>query len=161
MTQAQMKDIHIGIDSQHRQDAIGAICQILADTYALRLKTQNFHWNVTGPSYFALHEAFEEQYDAMAVAVDELAERVRKLGGVAPGSLRVFAEATQLDEVHGQLGHQEMVRHLIKDHETMARSIRASLPVFEEARDEATLDLLAQRIEQHESFAWMMRSVQS
>ena len=83
---------------------------MLADTYTLYLKTHNFHWNVTGPLFNTLHLMFETQYTELATAVDEIAERIRALGAVAPGSYSQFAERTEIREENGTPSAEEMIR---------------------------------------------------
>lgn len=153
-----VKQLNIGIEDSKRKEIVEGLTRLLADTYALRLKTQNFHWNVRGQMYFSLHEAFEEQYNDLAVAVDEIAERIRKLGAYTPGNLELYSELSNIEGVKRSLAAQDMVSHLIKDNEGMAKRMRDFCDLLDDAGDEATLDLLAGRIDMHEEVAWTMRA---
>ncbi|NIR31602.1 MAG: DNA starvation/stationary phase protection protein [Gammaproteobacteria bacterium] len=148
----------IGVRDNTRQAIAESLGHVLADTYILYLKTQNFHWNVTGPNFHALHAMFEEQYQELAGAVDEVAERIRALGRPAPGSYREFAELGSLAEAQGQPDAEAMLRILAEDHETLARHLRDAVTLAEEAGDHATADLLGGRLVTHEKTAWMLRS---
>lgn len=134
------------------------LSKLLADTYCLYLKTQNFHWNVTGPQFHALHLSFEQQYTELALAVDEIAERIRALGFPAPGTFRALSVLASVPEQEGVPRAHEMIQLLIADQETVARTARELVPLVERTRDVATADLLARRIQVHEKTAWMLRS---
>lgn len=151
--------IDIGIPQERRLEIVEGLSRLLADTYSLYLKTHNFHWNVTGPMFKTLHTMFEEQYLELAPAVDQIAERIRALGAPAPGSYREFAELTKVPEVDTPPGAMEMVRTLVDDHETVVQTARSIFPRVQEAADEATADLLTQRLQIHEKTAWMLRSM--
>jgi len=138
------------------------LAEVLADTYALYLKTQNYHWNVTGSHFYPLHLMFESQYGALAEAVDTLAERIRALGAAAPGSFKAFLGLSSLKEAKTEtLDGKKMVSNLLADHEAVAQRVKAALAVTQEAGDEATADMLIERIEAHEKFAWMLRSTRA
>lgn len=151
--------IDIGINEQNRTDIASGLGRVLADSYALYLKTHNFHWNVTGPMFQTLHVMFEEQYTELAAAVDELAERIRSLGAFAPGSFSAFAELSSIAEEKGVPAAKEMIKQLVEGHETVIKTARALYPLCDEADDDATADLLTQRIQTHEKTAWMLRSL--
>ncbi len=151
--------INIGITEDHRQDIVHQLSALLADTYTLYLKTHNFHWNVTGPMFNSLHIMFEEHYTEMALAVDVIAERIRSLGAPAPATYKEFTELTSIQETSGVPDAMEMVRLLVEGHETVIRTARAAFPSADEAGDEATADLLTQRLQLHEKTAWMLRSL--
>lgn len=153
----QMK-VNIGISEEHRKQIAEGLYKVLADTYMVYLKTHNYHWNVTGELFHSLHEQFEEQYTELAEAVDEIAERVRAIGFRAPGSFREFKELTSIEEDTDQPDALEMVRRLAVDNETILRTARAVVPACNEAEDEATLDLITQRLNLHSKTAWMLRS---
>ena len=159
MEQAARLRIDIGIpESQRKEIAIG-LSRLLADTYTLYLKTHNYHWNVTGPMFITLHTMFEEQYQELALAVDEIAERIGALGIFAPGSYSKFKELTQIDEETGVPSAQNMIRQLVLGQEAVVRTAREIFPVIEEANDEPTADLLTNRMQTHEKTAWMLRSL--
>ena len=151
--------IDIGIAEQDRQAIAEGLSRLLADTYTLYLKTHNFHWNVTGPMFQTLHLMFETQYNELALAVDLIAERIRSLGFPAPGSYKAYAELASIEETEGVPSAEDMIRLLVAGQETVVRTARSIFPVAESAADEATADLLTQRIQIHEKTAWMLRSL--
>ncbi len=151
--------IDIGIDEADRHAIAEGLSRLLADTYTLYLKTHHYHWNVTGPMFQTLHLMFETQYNELALAVDEVAERIRSLGAPAPGSYRQFAELSSVPEDHDQPAAEEMIRRLVAGQETVARTARSVYPLVENAHDEATADLLTRRLQVHEKTAWMLRSL--
>ncbi|PKR55090.1 Dps family protein [Thalassospira marina] len=151
--------IDIGINEQNRTDIASGLGRVLADSYALYLKTHNFHWNVTGPMFQTLHTMFEQQYTELATAVDELAERIRSLGAYAPGSFSAYSELSSITEEKGVPAAKEMIKQLVEGHETVIKTARALYPLCDEADDDATADLLTQRIQTHEKTAWMLRSL--
>jgi starvation-inducible DNA-binding protein len=151
--------INIGIDTAHREAIAGQLSKVLADTYTLYLKTHNFHWNVTGPMFQTLHLMFETQYGELALAVDAVAERIRALGVVAPGTYRQFAALSAIKEEDGIPKADEMIRLLVAGHETVARTARETFKIASEANDQPTSDLMTQRLQIHEKTAWMLRSL--
>jgi starvation-inducible DNA-binding protein len=151
--------IDIGIGAADRQKIADGLSRLLADTYTLYLKTHSFHWNVTGPMFNTLHVMFMEQYTELSLAVDLVAERIRSLGHWAPGSYAQYAKLTSIDEATTVPKAEDMIRALVKGHETVARTARAVFPPAEKAGDEATCDLLTQRLQIHEKTAWMLRSL--
>jgi starvation-inducible DNA-binding protein len=153
--------IDIGIDDAQRTRIVEGLSILLADTYTLYLKTHGFHWNVTGPMFNSLHTMFETQYTELALAIDEIAERIRALGHPAPGSFAQFAKLATLQEETGVPSAQEMIRVLSHDQEAIVRTARAIFPQVDAAHDEPTADLLTQRMQVHEKTAWMLRSLLS
>ena len=151
--------IDIGIEEADRQAIADGLARLLADSYTLYLKTHNYHWNVTGPMFQTLHLMFEAQYNELALAVDLIAERIRSLGAPAPGSYREFTDLSSIDEEGDRPDATEMVRRLVAGQEAVARTARSVFPVVEVAHDEATADLLTQRLQVHEKTAWMLRSL--
>jgi len=151
--------INIGINAQHRKAIAEGLARLLADSYTLYLKTHNFHWNVTGPMFNTLHLMFETQYNELALAVDAIAERIRALDFPAPGSYAEFAELTTIKEETTVLKAEDMIDHLVKGHEAVVRTARSVFSIVEQANDEATGDLLTQRLQLHEKTAWMLRSL--
>lgn len=132
--------------------------RLLADSYTLYLQTHNFHWNVTGPQFQSLHALFEQQYTELALAVDEIAERIRTLGALAPGTYAEFAGLTSIKEKKGKLKADDMLDTLIAGQDVVIETAKAAVPLAEEAGDEATADLLVGRIQAHEKNRWMLRS---
>ncbi|WP_233505570.1 Dps family protein [Rhodohalobacter sp. SW132] len=151
-------EINIGISDSNREKIAMGISKILADSYMVYLKTHNYHWNVTGPHFHSLHEQFEEQYTELAAAIDDIAERIRALGHRAPGSFREYQELTSIEEDTDQPDSMEMVRRLAVDNETILRTAREALPACEEAGDEASIDMITERLHVHSKTAWMLRS---
>ncbi|RYZ80252.1 MAG: DNA starvation/stationary phase protection protein [Proteobacteria bacterium] len=151
--------MNIGISESDRRLIAQGLSRLLADSYVLNLKTHYYHWNVTGPMFQTLHVMFEGQYNELTLAVDLIAERIRALGLFAPGTYREFAALTQIKEDQSVPKAKEMIRSLMVGHETVARTSREIFPAAEKGSDEATLDLLTQRIQLHEKTAWMLRSL--
>ena len=151
--------INLGIAEIDRQQIAAGLSNLLADSYTLYLKTHNYHWNVEGPQFNTLHLMFETQYAELAIAVDEIAERIRALGIKAPGSYSEFAELTSVDEAQGGESAEEMIRQLAIGQESIVRTARAAFPAASDAHDEPTADLLTQRMQVHEKNAWMLRSM--
>ena len=152
-------EINIGLSQEQRNEIANGLSALLADSYSLYLKTHNYHWNVTGPLFNTLHTMFEEQYTELAVAVDDIAERIRALGVKAPGSYSAFSALTSIGEASGDESAEEMIRQLVQGQEAVARTARKAFPAADEAGDEPTADLLTQRMQVHEKNAWMLRSM--
>ena len=138
------------------QATVQALSRLLADSYTLYLKTQNFHWNVTGPQFVALHTLFEQQYTELAMAADEIAERIRALGAKAPGSYTEFAALATVREATGEPSAEEMIRILRDDNATVARTANDLLSTAGDAGDDVSADLGTQRQTVHEKSAWML-----
>ncbi len=151
--------IDIGIDDKKRKAIADGLSHLLADSYTLYLKTHNYHWNVTGPMFNTLHLMFETQYNELALAVDLIAERIRALGHFAPGSYAQFAKLSSVKESTSVPSATDMIDDLVKGQEAVVRTARKIFPVVEKAGDEASADLLTQRIQLHEKTAWMLRSM--
>lgn len=151
--------IDIGISEKDRNQVSQGLSKFLADTYTLYLKTHNFHWNVTGPMFQTLHVMFEQHYNELWMAVDEIAERVRALGSIAPGTYGEFSALSSIKEQKGDVKAEDMVKSLVEGHEAVIRTARSVFPVAEKAGDQVTMDLLTQRMQIHEKTAWMLRSL--
>jgi starvation-inducible DNA-binding protein len=141
-----------------KPEVVEALSQLLADSYTLYLKTHNYHWNVTGPMFNTLHTMFEAEYTELALAVDEIAERIRSVGARAPGSYTEFAKLAAIKEAVGTPAAKEMVEQLVADQTTVADTARRVVAAAEASGDQATGDLGVRRIEVHEKNAWMLRS---
>ena len=145
--------------TQNRNEpTVRALSVLLASSYTLYLKTHNFHWNVTGPMFNSLHTMFEVQYTELALAVDEVAERIRALGAFAPASYTEFSKLSTVREETGRPDATEMIRMLVADQELVAEAARRLIEAAEAARDQASADLATRRVEVHEKNAWMLRS---
>jgi starvation-inducible DNA-binding protein len=151
--------VDIGIAKKDREAVAGRLSRLLADTYSLYLKTHSFHWNVTGPHFNSLHAMFEEQYNALWTAADEIAERIRTLDVYAPGSYSQFAKLTSIKEEAGVPEWQEMVAQLVEGHEIAAATAREALKTANAAGDDGTADMVTGRLKDHEKLAWMLRSL--
>ncbi len=152
--------INIGISEKDRAAVADGLSRLLADTYTLYLTTHNFHWNVTGPMFNSLHAMFMGQYTELWNAVDPIAERIRALGHIAPGSYADFAKLSSVADAPSTPPKAlEMVRILMEGHETVARTARSLYPLVDQAGDEPTADVLTQRLTVHEQTAWMLRSL--
>ena len=149
----------IGIKEKDRKAIAKGLSHLLADTYTLYLKTHYFHWNVTGPMFNTLHLMFEAQYTELALAVDLVAERIRALDVYAPGTYRDFAKLSSIKESESVPKAQEMIAELVAGHEAICRTARSVFPATDAASDEATKDLLTQRLQLHEKTGWMLRSL--
>lgn len=154
-----IQTINIGIREDDRHAIAQGLSALLADTYTLYLKTHYFHWNVTGPMFQTLHLMFETQYNELALAVDSIAERIRALGVYAPGTYREFIRLSSISESDGVPKAVEMISQLVEGQEAVVRTARSLYALVEQAHDEATADLLTQRIQLHEKTAWMLRSL--
>ncbi|WP_020168676.1 MULTISPECIES: Dps family protein [Methylotenera] len=148
-----------GIKEKDRKAIAEGLSHLLADTYSLYLKTHYFHWNVTGPMFNTLHLMFETQYNELWLATDLIAERIRSLDVFAPGTYSQFAKLSTIKESNGVPKANDMIAELVAGHEAVCRTARSVFPAAEKASDEATADLLTQRLQVHEKTAWMLRSL--
>jgi starvation-inducible DNA-binding protein len=159
---ASVSGIDIGIKDAERRKIASGLSHVLADAFTLYLKTHNFHWNVTGAMFNSLHTMFETQYTEQWAALDEIAERIRALGYNAPASYREFVELTSISEEPGRsdgTDWREMVGQLVTGNEAVCRTARKVLSTADAAGDDPTADLLTQRLQTHEKYAWMLRSL--
>jgi starvation-inducible DNA-binding protein len=151
--------IDIGISEKDRQKIADGLSRLLADNFALYLKTHNFHWNVKGPMFQTLHLMFDQQYNELWTALDAIAERIRALGFPAPGTTSQLLKLASIPETEGVPDAKDMVRLLVEGHEAVARTARKLFPAVDKAGDEPSADLLTQRLQVHEKTAWMLRSL--
>jgi len=140
------------------QTIIDDLRLVVADTYALIAQTHLCHWNVRGPAFFSLHDAFEEQYNELFSAVDELAERIRAKGGLAPGGLSKLAEMAGIKELPEDSTAEEMVGHLANANEKLLNDLKAARARAGEIGDAETEDMMIARIQVHEKTVWMLKS---
>ena len=157
--QDMIAKIDIGISEGDRSKIAKGLSRLLADSYTLYLMTHNFHWNVIGPMFNALHLMFMQQYTEQWTALDLIAERIRALGFPAPGTYKEFVKFASIKEVEGVPKAMDMVRNLVEAQEATARTARLLFPVVDKANDQPTMDLLTQRLDVHEKTAWMLRSL--
>lgn len=137
---------------------ITALQAVLADSYSLYLKTQNYHWNVEGPHFRSLHLMFEEQYNDLFAANDEIAERIRALGEKVDGSYDGFAKLTKIAPPNKDAEALEMVKDLFGSNQQMVASLKTCLQAAQGADDEVTADMMIARINVHEKASWMLKS---
>lgn len=130
--------------------------KLLAETYTLYLKTHNYHWNVTGPMFHSLHLLFETHYTELAIAVDDIAERIRTLGHRAPGSYAEFALLSSVKDSEGEPDAMAMLAELSEDNQAVAKRAHQVARLAAEAGDEGTVSLAGARIEVHEKNGWML-----
>lgn len=155
-----MSRVDIGISKKNRTEVAEKLKHLLADSYTLYLQTHNFHWNVTGPQFRELHLMFEEHYTELAVAVDDIAERIRTLGVIAPGTYKAFAGLSSIEEVENVPGAGEMTAILTRGHEQVVKTCRDALKTAQKADDESSAALISDRMRVHEKTAWMLRAMQ-
>jgi len=150
--------IDTGLSKSDRKDVAQELTKVLADSFAVYLKTHGYHWNVRGPEFFSFHNLLEQQYRDIWDALDEIAERIRALGVLAPQSSSAFGNLTAIKDGDPETEATAMLKELMQDHETLIATVRKALDAASEAGDEASADLMTQRLAAHEKFAWMLRS---
>ncbi|MGV3579141.1 Dps family protein [Brevundimonas sp.] len=150
--------IDTGLTKAERNDVVQELSKVLADSFALYLKTHGYHWNVRGPEFFSYHTLLEEQYREIWAALDTIAERIRALGEFAPQAHSAFANLTSIKDGDPENDAPTMLKELMKDHETVIATCRAALTVADDEGDDVSVDLLTQRLAAHEKSAWMLRS---
>ncbi|MCH7976797.1 MAG: DNA starvation/stationary phase protection protein [Bacteroidetes bacterium] len=143
---------------QSTSPVVEQLSGLLANSYVLYVKTHNYHWNVIGPMFSTLHMLFETQYTELALAVDEIAERIRALGAYAPGSLAAFTELATVREETGHPDAVQMIRNLLSDQEAVVAVAQNVIKAAEVAGDQASADLATRRMDIHQKNAWMLRS---
>lgn len=149
----------LGISGKNLKSVNEILNNVLADGNIMYIKLRKFHWNLSGDNFLELHELFEAQYNAVAEAVDLVAERISTLGGEAIGTAVEFAEKSQLTENPGKFpDNQRMLKELVGDHETIIKSLRSNLDDCEEKYGDAgTADFLNGLMQEHEKMAWKLR----
>lgn len=150
---------NLGITDKNLKAIHELLNNALADGNMLYIKLRKFHWNLAGDNFMELHQLFEEQYSALELSIDEVAERISTLGGIAIGTTSEFASASQLKENPGKVPtNQEMLKELVSDHETIVRALREMVDDIEEKyEDKGTADLLTGLMQKHEKLAWKLR----
>jgi len=158
-TRAHAETVNTGLEQATRQRLADGVAALVADTYALLVKTHGYHWNVVGPLFYSLHKLTEEQYTDLFNAADELAERVRALGFPAPGSFAQMAQMSVVAEAEGVPSAADMVSDLIRDNEAVVRRMREIAVIADELEDTVTNDLLTERMGIHEKAIWMLKAI--
>mgnify|MGYP002785134441 CR=1 FL=1 len=147
------------LSQENKIQIVEHLNKILSDEYVLFTKLFKYHWNVTGPFFGPLHTLFENQYQALFVIIDEVAERSRALNHVAFGTLKEFCQHTRLQE---QPGHnpssEKMITDLVTDHETIINHLRSDIIIVEKLGDQGTMDFLTELMQKHEKMAWLLRA---
>lgn len=134
------------------------LSKLLANSYALLLKTQNIHWNVISPDFRSIHLMTEDHYNNLFNAIDVIAERIRMIGGIAPATLEEFSKiATVKDSLNAKNG-KEMLEELLAAHEIIRDDIKSGLSEISDAKDCGTEGILAERLSFHEKTIWMLKS---
>jgi starvation-inducible DNA-binding protein len=144
--------------SKKSEAVVTALRQVVADSYALMGQTHLCHWNVRGPGFFSLHTAFETQYTELFTAIDELAERIRALGALAPGGLGNLAKMAGMKEIKEDASAQDMVAHLVAANRALVKNLGKARDLAGEAGDNETEDIMIARIQSHEKHLWMLES---
>jgi starvation-inducible DNA-binding protein len=151
--------IELDLPVELREKVSVELEKLLADTYTLYLMSHNFHWNVKGPEFYHYHMLFEEHYTALALAVDEIAERIRALGFPAPATYHEFAKLTSLTEPEGVPPAKEMIKIAANAHKKLIEQARKTLKVAEECEDDTSIDVATQRLVFHEKVLWMLTTI--
>ena len=150
--------IDTGLTKAARTNVAEELTKVLADSFAVYLKTHGYHWNVRGPEFVSFHHLLEQQYRDIWAALDDIAERIRALGVLAPQSNSAFGNLTSIKDGDPEKEATDMLKELLQDHDTLIATTRKALDAASEAGDEASADLMTQRLAAHEKFAWMLRS---
>lgn len=148
----------IGLDEEARAKISGLLSKLLADTYALYVKTQNLHWNIHGPEFYSLHLLTEKQYLELAENIDEIAERIRALGFYVEASMESFLKLSSIAEEHAVNPKHTYLEHLIQSHEVVIRDCRNLGNAADKHHDHGTVDMIGKLLRFHEKASWMLRS---
>jgi starvation-inducible DNA-binding protein len=150
---------NIGLPDKARNTVIKVLQPLLADEVALYIATRGAHWNVTGPNFHAMHKFFEDQYEALDDILDDVAERIRSLGGEPDATVGAYAKGKRIDDGAGSAkSAKAMIESLLEAHEAIIRQLREDEEITDDAGDEGTTDFLTGLMEEHEKMAWMLRA---
>ncbi len=149
----------IGISETNLKKSVDLLSVVLSDEMTLYIKTRKFHWNVSGNSFVEIHKLFEAQYAELELIVDEVAERIGKLGGKTIGTMNEFTQHSRIAEHPNKYPDQKaMITELLEDHETLVLELRKDIDVIDEdCKDAGSADLLTRILQQHETNAWILR----
>ncbi|MDP1836499.1 MAG: DNA starvation/stationary phase protection protein [Chlamydiales bacterium] len=150
--------VRLGLSEPTINKVIAELNSILADAQVLYFMTRHCHWNVIDPRFIQLHKFFEEQYEELAEATDVLAEHIRSFGRFAPSSMKEYLRLTSLKEINQELSGDDMIEVLAQGHETCLQNLRKAIKKIEALGDVSTVDVLTDRIREHQKTAWMLRS---
>jgi len=148
-----------GTTNNHRKTIAVGLSQVLADSYKLMLKIHNYHWNVVGPNFYTIHKMTEEQYNELFAAIDDIAERIRAIGFLAPGTFAVYDKLSTIKDGNMELDAEAMLQDLVDSHITVAHTAKAVAMKADDYHDLVSADMLTKRIETHEKFAWLLQSM--
>jgi starvation-inducible DNA-binding protein len=165
MSKSKSKTVNIldkidtGISRESLQKIANILNDDLADEHVLLTKTRNYHWNIEDPRFNDLHKFFDEQYELLSAAVDEIAERVKAVGGRTRATLKEFINTSQIREDVGSYPNADtMLGNLLSDHETIIKTLRKNIHECQDLNDERTANFLTDKMEGHEKMGWMLRS---
>jgi len=132
---------------------------LLSNSYALTIKTQNYHWNVVGSNFVALHQLFGDQYQELFTAIDEIAERIRSFGVLVEADLLYFSQNNQIIAPKKNNNAEKMVADLATGHKIIIDSLLEAIKIAQDIKDEGTADLFIRRIQVHQKALWMLQSI--
>lgn len=150
--------VNVGPSAKDRKAVAEGLSKLLADSYAVYLKTHGYHWNVRGANFSQLHSLFMTQYTEMWTAIDEVAERIRALGELAPQGYVAFGALSAIKDGDPAKSAEAMLKDLIESHEMLIATLYAALPSAQAAGDEVSASLISDRLTAHEKHVWMLRS---
>lgn len=143
-----------------KDEVLQGLNLVLANSYALYLKTQCYHWNVVGKNFWALHKLLEEQYQDLTESIDEIAERIRALGEFVNGNLSAFDHLSSMSDAEVGASSEKIIQDLIEDNLNMSALLEKTAEIAATLGDKGTEDLLIGRIQAHQKNAWMLKSSQ-
>lgn len=150
---------NLGLKPEVQEQVVTLLNKRLSDAFVLYTKTLKYHWNVTGPEFIQIHELLEEQYTELAASIDEIAERIRKIGGFAVGTLDEFKQNSAIEEQPGRIPEwADMLQNLVDDHEAIIRQLREDADTTDELGDAFTNDFVIALAQAHETMAWKLRA---
>jgi starvation-inducible DNA-binding protein len=149
----------IGITEKHLEKSTTLLATLLSNEMMLYIKTRKFHWNVSGESFMELHKLFEGQYKQLEESIDEIAERIGKLGEATIGTMQEFIKHSSIKEHPGKYtSSKDTIKELLEDHQTIIIELRKDIDTFDKkSKDAGTIDFLTGLMEQHETTAWILR----
>ena len=147
-----------GLSSEQQTGVVNLLKAALGDQHVLYMRMRNYHWNVRGPNFSQLHALFMAQYTEMWTAIDEVAERIRALGELAPQGYGAFGNLSSIKDGDPTKGANGMLKDLIASHEALISTLYGILPAAQEAGDEVTAGLITDRLTAHEKHVWMLKS---
>lgn len=132
---------------------------VLANTYAIYLKTQNYHWNVVGEHFDSIHSLLEDQYKELAEMIDETAEKIRMLGEKSPGTFSEFTALTSVKNAQADFNWKKMIEDLLNDHKKLCENLEKAIKICEDENDYTSTDMLTEHLAFHQKASWMLKSI--